>query len=154
MLADAGEAGLGLFGHSQDDLLDGARQLRAQLQQTPAGGRLMQVYVDISNSGELETLINRDPQLQLQCLSFACVVDRSRQMSAADAAPLQASLLQEAETIIGALHARSSASTRARTKPMSNGHRHPSLAAGAGVLLDAVPAIFALYSTGKIFPYP
>lgn len=107
--------GLSMFNYSQDDLLDGARQVRAQLQQTQAGSRLMQLYAVLSESGELEALINRDPQLQLQCLSFACsIVDGAHPSAMQEPLPIRANWLHEIEPIIEVLHARSSVGTQAQ----------------------------------------
>jgi hypothetical protein len=105
--------GLSLVGQAPGEMLDGARLVRAQLQQTDPGVRLMQLYTAISESGEVQSLIANDPRLLAQCLSFASKIgDLGHLTPTQGLLSALSSSMPEFERIVDVLHARSSPQTQ------------------------------------------
>lgn len=105
--------GLGMLNHAPSEVLDGARLVRTQLQQTETGTRLMQQYAALSESGELESLITGDAQLLVRCLSFASTVaDCAHRTAPQHLLSVLANSMPEFERIVDALHAQSSQQTQ------------------------------------------
>lgn len=107
--------GLGMLNHSSSEVLDGARLVRAQLQQTEPGTKLMQLYAALSESGELESLIASDAQLLVQCLAFAgTVAECAHRTPPRHLLPVLAREMPAFERIVDELRTRSTPQTQER----------------------------------------
>lgn len=105
--------GLGLLNPVSEEVMNGAREVRAQLQQSPPGARLVQLYRTLSEAGEVESLIRADTGLLLDCLSYAGKVARCASRTTSDARKhALADTMPQFERIVGALQTRSSEPTR------------------------------------------
>lgn len=105
--------GLGLLNPVSEEVMDGAREVRAQLQQSPPGARLVQLYRMLSEAGEVEALLRADARLLFECLSYAGKVAAcaSRTANTARSQAL-ADTMPQFERIVGVLQTRSSEPTR------------------------------------------
>lgn len=105
--------GLGAICPPASDVLDGARQLRSLLNRSAAGEQLVATYRNLGRSGELQSVITRDPKLLYRCLSLAgSLAGRAQTVSERDLPPALSHALPEFERILDDLHARSSAPTQ------------------------------------------
>lgn len=102
-----------MLNQSPDRALDGARLVRSELQKTAPGARLMQFYVSLSESREVETIIAGDRLLLGECLAFAkSVADRGHHESTGAVIPALATSVPRFERIVDAVSGRCSSRTQ------------------------------------------
>lgn len=107
--------GLGVFTPYAGDVLAGARHARSLLNQTPPGQQLVDLYRRLSASGEVQSIIARDPELLRRCLSLAgTVAGQARTASGQDIGPVLSRSLPDFERILDDLQARSAVPTQAQ----------------------------------------
>lgn len=112
--------GLVMLNQSPTHVLDGARLVRAQLQQSAPGARVMQLYSAISADREVETIIASDARLLARCLTFASGVAECAHRTPSPALlPVLAERLSEFERIVETVSARGSSRTQEQLAEVS-----------------------------------
>lgn len=113
--------GLLMLNQSPSHVLDGARLVRTQLQQTVPGESVMRLYSAISADREVEAIITSDARLLARCLTFASAIAECAHRSPTEAMlPELAARLPEFEHIVRIVSARGSARTKEQLEEVSH----------------------------------